>query len=963
MKKPSKRIVVKILKITGITVGSILLLLFLIPILFPGKIAEEVKSFANKKLNGKLDFKEANLSFFNHFPSLTLTLTDFSLKGSAPYKNETLLSANEVAFGINVRSLLFDKKVNIDKIYVSNALINVKVNAKGQANYNVYNSDDKTTEKDTTSSSSLRLEKIAIQNSHIVYDDKSTKMLIDAKGFNYVGNGDLDKAIFDLYTEANIEDFNFTYNEEQYLKNKKVNADLITKINTNSLAFVFQQNNLKINKLPVEFKGSFNFLSNGYAMDFNIKSEDSKLKDFFTALPPHYVTWLDKTEVKGTTDLLLTLKGKYIASINQKPDMAFNMKIRDGFINYKDAPSPASNIFLNFKTKLPSLDTEKLQVNIDSVFFNVDKDYVKAIIKMEGLSKPKIDARIDTKINLAKLDNAIGIENMDLRGVLNMDIKAKGVYDKKTNQIPVTNGQISLITGYVKSIYFPDPIKNINILATISDNEGTVKDLKVNIHKASFDFQEKPIYVKALLDNFENIRYDIRAKGELNLARLYKVFAQKGLDLDGYVYADVAFKGSQEDAMMGNYQNLDNSGTLRLRNIRVGSEYFPKPFVIKQGTFIFDQEKMNFHFFSATYGQSDFKMSGYLQNAIDYALTNKAVLKGNFNLRSDYINVDEFMSNATAAQSSETNETEAKPPIASGVVVIPPNLDVQFDATAGKVNFADLILEKLNGSALVSGGQFMLKNSSLDIIGCNVKTNLIYQSEAADKASFDFKITAKDFDVKRAYKEVKLFREMVSAAENAEGIISLDYKVAGKLDGNMQPIYPSLTGGGTLSVKKVKLKGFKMFGAVSSKTGKDAMRDPDLSQVDIKTKIKNNIINIERFKFKVAGFRPRIEGQTSFDGDLNIRMRLGLPPLGIIGIPIKITGTKDNPKVSVGRQTEDLKETEYQEGQGPVATPVPAEVPSTTPTTQRKPITPITPITPSTTKITPNIPKPKLEYE
>lgn len=949
MKKPPKRIVVKLLKITGITVGSILLLLFLIPILFPGKIAEEVKSFANKKLNGKLDFKEANLSFFNHFPSLTLTLTDFSLKGSAPFKNETLLSANEVAFGIDVSSLLFDKKINIDKIYVSNALINVKVNAKGEANYNVYNSDTKTTEKDTTSSSSLRLEKIAIEDSHIVYDDKSTKILIDAKGFNYVGNGDLDKAIFDLYTEADIEDFNFTYDGSQYLKNKKVNADLITKINTNSLAFVFQQNNLKINKLPVQFKGSFDFLSNGYDMDFNIKSEGSKLKDFFTALPPPYVTWLDKTEVKGSTDLLFTLKGKYIASKNQKPDLAFNMKIRDGYINYNDAPFPASNIYLNVKTKLPSLDTEKLQVNLDSIFFNIDKDYVKAIVKTEGLSTPKINARINTKINLAKMDKALGIENMDLRGVLNIDMRANGVYDKKNNKIPVTKGQISLITGYVKSIYFPDPIKNINVLATITDDEGTVKDLKVNIHKASFDFQEKPIYVKALLDDFDNIKYDIRAKGELNVARLYKVFARKGLDLDGYIYADVAFKGSQDDAMKGNYANLENSGTLRLRNIRATSEFLPKPFVIKQGTFIFNQDKMNFHFFSATYGQSDFKMSGYLQNVIDYALTSKAVLKGNFNLKSDYINVDEFMSNANAEKAPETTLAEGKPPVQSGVVVIPPNLDIQFDANAGKVNFADLILEKLNGSMLVSGGQFSLKDSNVDIIGCNVKTNLTYASEAADKASFDFKITAKDFDVKRAYQEVKLFREMVSAAENAEGIISLDYRVAGKLDGNMQPIYPSLTGGGTLSVKKVKLKGFKLFGAVSSKTGKSALNDPDLSQVNIKTKIKNNLINIERFKFKVAGFRPRIEGQTSFDGDLNIRMRLGLPPLGIIGIPIKITGTKDDPKVRLGRQTEDLKETEYEEGQGSVQS---AKNP-TTPAAPRTKIIPITPITPTTTTAPP----------
>ena len=917
MKKPSSSIVFKILKITGITLGTVLLALFLIPILFPGRIAEEVKAFANKKLDGELNFKEANLSFFNHFPSLTLTLTDFSLKGSAPYKNETLVSANEISFGIDVGSLLFDKKINIDKIYVTDAFINVKVNEKGEANYNVYISDDKATEKDTTGNTALRLEKIAILNTHLVYDDKSTKILIDAKGFEYIGKGDLDKAIFDLYTEAKIASFDFTYNGEQYLKNKKVNADLITKINTNSLAFIFEQNNLKINRLPVEFKGKFDFLSNGYDMDFNIKSENSKLNDFFTALPPHYVTWLDKSKVKGSTDLLLTLKGKYIASQNQKPDLAFNMKIRDGYVNYNEAPFPASNIFLNFDTKLPSLEPEKLQVNIDSVFFNVGKDYVKAIIKTEGLSTPTLDARINTKIDLAKMDQALGLQNMDLRGMLTMDVKSKGVYDKSHGKIPVTNGKISLKNGFVKTKYYPNPIQNINVLATILDTDGSMQDLKINLTPVSFVFEGKPIYVNAKLQNFDNINYDIKAKGELDLGRIYKVFSQKGLDVDGYVNADVSFKGSQADALNGRYNKLQNKGVLKLRNIKTTSEYLPKPFVIKDGTFAFHQDKMNFKDFHAVYGQSDFKMNGYLQNVIDFVLTPKAVLKGKFNFHSDYINVDEFMTTTTATTPTDSVQTTA-----SGVVVIPENFDLQLSATANKVNFQELKMENLKGQMNLNKGRLELRNSGFNVIGCNVNMDVVYGSQSTEKAFFDFKVLAKDFDVKRAYNEVKLFREMATAAQSAEGIISLDYKVAGILDHNMEPIYPSLTGGGTLSVKKVKMKGFKMFGVVSKKTGKEAIKNPDLSEVNIKTTIKNNIITIDRFKFKVAGFRPRIEGQTSFDGNLNIKMRLGLPPFGLFGIPIKVTGTQDNPKVKLGKQTEDLKETEYE---GEVPTPLSAE--------------------------------------
>lgn len=899
-----KKIIIKTVKIIGITVVSILLLLFLLPILFPGKIAQEVKVFANEKLEGELNFKEANLSFFNHFPSLTVSLTQFSLKGSAPFKDETLVSANEIAFGINLKSLLFDKKVTIDKIFLSNALMNVKVNEKGEANYNVYISDSNKKSTDTTSTS-LKLDKISIENCRLVYDDKSTKMLIDAKGFNYLGSGNLDEAIFDLKTEARIEDFNFTFDKEQYLKNKKVNADLITKINTNSLAFVFEENNLKINKLPIDFVGKFDFLKNGYDLDFTVKSETSKLNDFFTALPPKYVTWLDKTKVDGTTSLMLTLKGKYIASSNEKPNLAFNMKIREGQINHNEAAIPATNIFLNFDTKLPSLDVEKLQVNIDSVYFNLGKDYLKGIIKTEGLSAPKIDAVIKTKINLEQVDKAFGLNNMDLKGLLNIDVKANGIYNKTKNILPITNGTVSLKNGYIKTEYYPNPIKNINLIAAVSDNSGTLKDLKIAITPASFDFEDNPIYVNAKLENLENVKYDIKAKGELHLAKIYKVFSQKGLDLKGYVKADVAFQGTQSDAMNGNYKKLNNKGTLILKNIRTKSEYLPKAFLIKEGTFVFNQDKMNFNNFVASYGKSDFKMNGYMQHVIDFALSENAVLKGNFKVDSDYINVDEFMANTAA------NDAKSSAQPTSGVVIVPPNFEFQLIANSKKVDFDELKLENLRGNVTVNKGRLSMKNSGFDVIGAKVKMDVNYTNESTEKASFGMKVNAKDFDVKRAYKEIKMFREMATAAESAEGIVSLDYNIAGKLNNEMMPIYPSLSGGGKLSVRKVKMKGFKMFGAVSKKTGKDGIKNPDLSNVDINTKIKNNIITIERFKFKVAGFRPRIEGTTSFDGKLNIKMRLGLPPLGIIGIPLKITGTQENPKVGLGRKTEDLEETEY----------------------------------------------------
>jgi AsmA protein len=929
MKTLAKSKIIRVLKIVGITFGVLLLLMVLLPVLFPGKIAAEVKHFADQKLEGELNFAEANLSFFNHFPSLTLTLEDFSLKGSAPYKNETLVSAGEVSFGINLKTLIFDGKIDIDKIYISHALINVKINEKGEANYNVYISDGKST-ADESSDTSLKLEKIAIEDTHLLYDDQSTKVFIDAKGFNYAGKGNLDQAIFDIETETDIDSLDFVFDNEPYLRNKKIHAKLVTRINTNSLAFVFQENNLKINKLPVEFTGKFDFLKNGYDMDFSIKSEDSRLNDFFTALPPQYVTWLEKTKVKGRIDLALTLKGKYIASENKKPDLAFNTKIRDGKIEYKDAPFPVSDIFLNFDTKLPNLDTEKLKVNLDSLHFNVGKDYLKAIVKSTGMAKPIIDANIQASLDLKKMDQAFGIANMDLSGILKMDVISKGAYDKEKNVFPVTKGNITLRNGYIKTSYYPAPITGINVHAQLRNGNGAFKDTKFSITPASFIFEGKPFFLNASFTDFDDVVYDIKAKGEIDVAKVYKVFSKKGLDVDGYIKADVAFKGKQSDATNGNYGNLQNSGTLELKNIGLRSEYFPKEFLIKEGVFRFNQDKMDFNNFIAAYGQSDFAMNGSMQNVINFALSDREILKGNFSVDANYINADEFMSGVSEQKTETTTETNPANALQIGVIIVPSNFNLNLIVNAGKVSFNGLNIENAKGNMTVAGGQLSVKNTGFHIIGCNVSMDAMYGSETATRAFFDFKIAAKDFDIKRAYNEIAMFREMASAAENAEGIVSLDYKISGKLDAGMSPIYPSLVGGGTLSVKKVKMKGYKMFGAVSEKTSHESIKNPDVTKVDIKTNIRNNIITIDRFKFKVAGFRPRIEGTTSLDGKLNIKMRLGLPPLGIIGIPLTVTGTQDEPKVKVGRKSEDLEETEY-DPNAPVKTPNITPVPETAP--------------------------------
>ena len=909
-----KIILFKVLKYTGITFLVLLALMFITPLIFSDKIKEQVKKTANEKLNGELNYTDAKVSFFAHFPSLTLTLTDFKLNGSAPYQNEKLISADEVAFGINVSSLIFGKSINIDQIFLSNSLINVKVNKKGEANYNVYIADPETAPKEDKSDTGLKLEEIEINNSKIVYDDQSTNIHIDAIGFNYLGNGDLSQAIFALHSKVKIEKLNIIYENEPYLMNKKVDGDLITKINTNSLSLVFEQNDLFINKLLVDFTGKFDILKDGYDLDLKLKSNKSNLNDLFTAFPPKYITWLKDTELKGNVDLLLTVKGKYIVSQNLAPDLNLDFKLKDGFVNYNKSTFPVSNLNIDIATKVPSLNPELLVLDAKNVSLNIEKNYLNGKLKMNGMTTPDIDMVLNSQIDLEKLNRALGIPDLELKGMLVSNLKAKGKYDQKNRLFPNANGTLNLKNGFIKTQYYPNPVTNINVVSQIDNQKGTFDGLSVVLKPAGFTFEGEPFLVEADLKNFDDLNYDIKAKGTLNISKIYKVFSQKGLDVDGFIKADLELKGIQSYAEKGDYSKLQNRGTLELRNINVATEYLPKPLLIKEGIFRFNQDKMSFNTFLASYGESDFKLNGYLQNVFNFMSSKNGALRGSFTLNSKYINVDEFMS-------STTTTPVAKPttvPVATsqsvveetGVILIPSNFDLQFYATAHKINYQGLILQDGKGAMKMKSGKMLMQNTGFNLIGCNVIMNAAYEGITPKKAVFEYNIKATDFDIKRAYKEVKMFKEMASAAENAEGIVSLDYKIKGRLNQQMQPVYPSLIGGGILSIKDVKLKGMKMFNAVSKTTDHEAIKNPELSKVDIKTTVKNNIITIERFKFKFAGFRPRIEGTSSLDGKLNIKMRLGLPPLGIIGIPLTVTGTKDNPKVKVGRKGDEIEETQ-----------------------------------------------------
>lgn len=900
-----KKLLVKGLKISGISVGALLLLLFLLPMLFPDKVATQIKSWANQSIEGELNFSKVRLSFFRHFPNLTLSLYDYSLTGSAPFAKDTLVAGKELAMGINLFSL-FKESIEVNKFYVDASTFNILVDKNGNANYNIYKSKSPST--NTTSDSAtahLNIEGIVISNSSLRYNDQSLPMLLQMDGLNYKGNGDLNHSQFDLESELQADSVDFIFDGTPYIQRKQLRAELITGINTSSLSFRFAKNDILINKLPVDFSGSMTIVDDGYDIDMHVVSGTTDFGNIFSALPPAYNEWFANTTFKGRSQIKLDLTGKYRAAQNLAPNLHMHMWVNDGLIQHKTAPAPLEHFYTGIDFNMPSLNVDSMELRIDSLKFMLKGSPTFFTLSSKGIHKPMVKGKLNSQLDLSLLDQALGLSNMELKGLLNMQANINGRFDGDKQLFPPTNASITLRNGFVQTSYYPQPVTNLNVDVAIDGQSGTYNDLHIQLKPVSFQFEQQPFSLTADLRNLNNVAYNIAAKGTIDLGKLYQVFAIPDYGFKGLLKADLDLQGTQQDLTAGRYQALNNKGTLEAINWQLRSRDYPYPFEVPTASLRFDREKAWLTNTQIQYRNNSMTLTGYASNFIGYYLQGSP-LTGKLSVRSKKLLVDEFMDLMPA----DSNAVADSATTSTSVVMLPSNLRLNFDAAVDEIVYGQSTLRNFAGQLQLQQGKLDMRNTRFSIAGAKVNMEGSYAPQHTQSALFTAKLKADSFDVKKAYDEIPLFREMASAAKGVKGLVSLDYALDGRLDETMYPVMPSLKGSGYLKLENVQVKGQKILGAISKKTGKDSLSQGNIKAVVIKSNIANNIMTIERTKMKVLGFRPRFEGQVSLDGRMNLKFRLGLPPFGIIGIPMTITGTSDNPVVKLrrGKEADELEE-------------------------------------------------------
>ncbi|MEA1787518.1 AsmA-like C-terminal region-containing protein [Arenibacter sp. GZD96] len=909
----------KWLRITGKLFAGVavigLLFLWLVPKIFTDDISTIIRNQANQSLTTNFDFSSSELSFFKHFPLLTFSFYESTLDASASFENDTLFYAKEIYFKINVLKLIFSNQVKIKGIVANQANINLMIDQIGNSNYQIYETETETIAK-ANKQLFLEIDQFEIKNSKLFFNDLSSKVNFSASDFNFEGDGSLLTANVNLNTTIKAQNFEFQYDGTRYFFKKKLNAKVKTRYNTDELSFKFDNNKIQINKLPLNFEGEFTLLSDGYDFDFFADFNNTKIENVLSAFPPKYDLWMQQTKVKGSASAEMALKGRKSKLNNLYPDFSMKLKLENGAIDCTYTSEYIEDIFIEGSFFMPQLNLSMADYDIENFYFKVDEDYLQGTYFEKNNGKEKlVNADIKGVINLKSISNALGIENLVMDGNVDVAITSNGYYNPDKLEFPKTEAYFKIENGLIQSPYYPNPITNLNADVKLHSAASTFRDASLIVENLNFLFENEPFTANASFSNFEDVDYNIVANGTFNLNKFYKLLGASVNNLDGLIIADLSLKGKQSDFSAGNYNLLSHSGSLKFKNINTRVNNYPKDFIIEDGILLFYNNNTSFNNFKTSYGASDLLLNGNFNNLLSYMFYSKEHLAGKVSISSNFFNLNEFVPSFSFKESDQYNPiyVDTNSVEQYGVLKLPKRVNLDTQLNAAHVRYDSINVYNVSSRVLLKDETLILQQANLELIDATATISGNYKAIDKNKAIFDLNLAVDDFDINRAYNELPLFREVVSAAAYTEGVAKLEYQLSGVLDGEMKPIFPSLEGSGTLNIKNATIKGYKLLGTVSKSTQTDAFESPDLKEVIIPTTIKDNILTIERFRMRSKGFRLRTEGETNLDGDLNLKMRVGLPPFGIIGIPIKVTGTSEEPNISLGRKSADLEAISYED--------------------------------------------------
>ena len=946
------RQVKKTLKISGITLGTVLLVL-LVAIAFvinfivtPKKLTPVVLDAANQTLNAHLDMESVELTFFSTFPQFGLkvkngSLVSKALNDSSWCKTDSLLSFKECVLTVNPIAYLTENRIVVHNLSLEEVAVYAYRNKTGKANWEVTPASVDTIPADTASTdfnSEIDIRNIELKHANLVFDDRNTDIYSRIDDANLKLRLSLTKGISTLGLK--FDNKNILFWQQGELLVNKIATSLRTDIMVDRQTAVWKlkDTELDVNGIRLDVNGAFrrDTVAKTIGMDLEYGLHAPSMETVLRMIPKSYVKDT-KVSAKGEVTVSGRVRGVY--GDKKLPAVSLKIGIKEASAQYKDLPYGIDEVTADFDAYVDLMRHQPSYLNLKIFHFKGAHTEVLADAKVDDLlDDPLITFHTKSTVDLDALAKTYPLqESVTITGKLDADMGMKcrlSTLKKQDIGRMKLGGKLEL-----KDFELKDTAKDFDFLGNATfrfrDNETLqaqmdVRKLVLRSRFLSSDIERLVANVSSTNPQDTNRIVSLQCDMEVSKLRasmgdsikLYsaRAKAQAALGpqevdvtkpaIDFSLRADSLFFSAAGTRMAMNVagikmkaDKLNDSlwmpkGIVGFNRLRFRTPEFGLPIRMSKTAVTVDGPKITLKNASVRIGRSNMTATGDMMG-VYRAMTKGEKLTAHLSLTSDLIDCNQLINSLSFPEDTTEVLTDSVPSEMK-LFVIPRNIDFELQTDLKKAIFEKMLFENVHGAVDIKNQAIHLEDLSMRALDADMKAVMVYKagSPRGGYAGFDFKI--RNINIAKLVDFVPALDTIVPMLRSFKGRVMFDVAADARLDSAMNIRIPTLRSAIHIKGDSLVLMDGETFAEISKMLMFKNKKENVFDSISVNVTVHDGNVTVYPFLVEIDRYKAAVGGEQGLDMNFNYHISILKSPLPFKA-GVNISGNLDKMKFRIGK--------------------------------------------------------------
>ena len=946
------RQVKKTLKISGITLGTVLLVL-LVAIAFvinfivtPKKLTPVVLDAANQTLNAHLDMESVELTFFSTFPQFGLkvkngSLVSKALNDSSWCKTDSLLSFKECVLTVNPIAYLTENRIVVHNLSLEEVAVYAYRNKTGKANWEVTRASVDTIPADTASTdfnSEIDIRNIELKHANLVFDDRNTDIYSRIDDANLKLRLSLTKGVSTLGLK--FDNKNILFWQQGELLVNKIATSLRTDIMVDRQTAVWKlkDTELDVNGIRLDVNGAFrrDTVAKTIGMDLEYGLHAPSMETVLRMIPKSYVKD-SKVSAKGEVTVSGRVRGVY--GDKKLPAVSLKIGIKEASAQYKGLPYGIDEVTADFDAYVDLMRHQPSYLNLKIFHFKGAHTEVLADAKVDDLlDDPLITFHTKSTVDLDALAKTFPLqESVTITGKLDADMGMKcrlSALKKQDIGRMKLGGKLEL-----KDFELKDTAKDFDFLGNATfrfrDNETLqaqmdVRKLVLRSRFLSSDIERLVANVSSTNPQDTNRIVSLQCDMEVSKLRasmgdsikLYsaRAKAQAALGpqevdvtkpaIDFSLRADSLFFSAAGTRIAMNVagikmkaDKLNDSlwmpkGIVGFNRLRFRTPEFGLPIRMSKTAVTVDGPKITLKNASVRIGRSNMTATGDMMG-VYRAMTKGEKLTAHLSLTSDLIDCNQLINSLSFPEDTTEVLTDSVPSEMK-LFVIPRNIDFELQTDLKKVIFEKMLFENVHGAVDIKNQAIHLEDLSMRALDADMKAVMVYKagSPRGGYAGFDFKI--RNINIAKLVDFVPALDTIVPMLRSFKGRVMFDVAADARLDSAMNIRIPTLRSAIHIKGDSLVLMDGETFAEISKMLMFKNKKENVFDSISVNVTVHDGNVTVYPFLVEIDRYKAAVGGEQGLDMNFNYHISILKSPLPFKA-GVNISGNLDKMKFRIGK--------------------------------------------------------------